>query len=85
MNIAHRMQQRGHLFLPGRDNAWIRMAGSRHAKRGGQVEIPFSFSIPDMNSLGSFPNDWPRPVGLGEQNVPRFVLLQQLNDFARIH
>src|SRR5436853_7629852 len=85
MNVAHRVQQFVHLALPGLYHAWIRMAGRRDAKRRCQIEILFTFGIPDMHTARSFPHNRPRVVRLNERDVARFVKAQELEDSPGLH
>ena len=82
MHIAHGVQKPGHLFLTGFDDARVCVTGGRDAKRGGQIEIFFPVSIPNVNVSGAVPNDGPRTVRLNEHNVARFVITQRVKNLT---
>ncbi len=85
MHVAHRVQQSGHLTLPGPDHARIGVTRRRHSESGGQVQIPFAVRIPDVNAAGPLPDDRPRTVRRNASDVPRFVLAEQLQNLAGAH
>ena len=70
MDIAHRVQQPGHLPLAGLDDARIRVTGGGDAERGGQIQIFFAAGVPDKDALGAIPDHRPRAVGFNEGDVP---------------
>ncbi len=70
MDVTHRVQKRGHLLLSGFDDVWIRVTGSGDAERGRQIQIFFTFGIPDVNALGTLPNNRPCAVRIKESDVP---------------
>ena len=80
MHVAHRVQQTGHLFLPGFDDARIGVAGGGDAKRRGQIQILFPFGVPDVHVPGAFPDDRPRTVRFDEGNVARFKVAKPLQN-----
>ena len=80
MHVAHRVQQPGHLPLPGLDHARIRMAGGGHAKGGGQIQIFLPVGIPDVHASGAFPDDGPRTVRFDERDIARLKVTKQLQD-----
>ena len=84
MHIAHRMKQLRHLLLAGMDHARIRMTGRRDAERSGEVEILFSFRVPNMNTTSTLPNDGPRTVGFHERDVARLVGAKQRQCLFRL-
>src|SRR2546429_355079 len=59
MHVAHRVQQFFYLALPRLYHGWIRMAGRRDAKGRCQIEILFTFGIPDMRAARPVPDDRP--------------------------
>ena len=81
MHVAHRVQQFRHLFLPGFDDVWIRVAGGGDAERGGQIQILFPVGIPDVNALRAFPDNRPRAVRFDESDISRFEITKQLQIF----
>ena len=82
MHVAHGVQQPGHLYLPGLDDARICVTGGGNAKRGGQIEIFFPVGVPNVNVLGAFPNDRPGAVRFHEHNVARLVVAQQVKNLT---
>ena len=80
MHVAHRVQQFVHLALPGLYHAWIRMAGRRDAKGRCQIEILFTFGIPDMRVARPVPHHRPGTVRFDERDVARFVKAQEIEN-----
>ncbi len=78
MDIAHGVQQPGHLLLAGADHLGIRVTGGGHAKRGGQIQILFAGGIPNLNAPSALPDDWPPALWIHKSNVARFIIAQQL-------
>ena len=76
VNVAHGVQQSGHLPLAGADHPEIRMAGGGHAKRGGQIEILFAFRIPNLHAPGALPDDRPPALRIHKGDVARFIVAQ---------
>src|SRR6266446_2435870 len=85
MHVAHRVQQGGHLTLPGPDHARIGVARGRDAESGGQVQILFPLRVPDVDAASPLPDDWPRTVRRNASDVPRFVIAEQLQNLAGAH
>ena len=82
MHVAHGVQKPGHLLLTGLDDARVGVTGGGNTKRGGQIEIFFSVSVPNVNVLGAVPNDGPRTVRLNEHDVARFVITQRAENLT---
>src|SRR3989449_588523 len=80
MHVAHRVQQFVHLALPGLYHAWIRMAGRRDAKGRCQIEILFTFGIPDMRVARPVPHHRPGTIRFDERDVARFVKAQEFEN-----
>ena len=85
MHVAHRVQKFRHLFLSGADDGLVRVTGGGDAERGGEIQILFTFRIPDVNAAGAFPDNRPRAVGFGEQHVARFVGAERGDGFLGFH
>ena len=85
MHIAHRVEQRRHLLLARANNRSICVARCRNTERCREIEILFSFRVPDVNAFGAFPHDRPRAVRFGEQHVARFVVAEQGERLAGVH
>src|ERR1044071_3336984 len=73
MDVAHRVQEFGHLFLAAAHDTRIRVSRRSDAKGRGEIEIFAAVLIPDMHPLSAFPNDRPRAVRFDVSNVPRLV------------
>ena len=53
------------------------MAGSGHTERGSEVEILFTFGIPNMHPTRAGPDDGPRSIRFDKSYVPRFVTAKE--------
>ena len=85
MHVAHGMQERAHLLLPGAHDMRVRMAGRRHAECCRQVEILASFHIPDEHAARPVPDDGPGAVRFHESHVARFVSAQEVEGGLSFH
>ena len=82
VDIAHRVQQLGHLALAGGDNAGVGVASRRHGERGGEVEILAAGVVPNAHTPGPLPDDRPTVVRLDERDVARLETAQQVDGFV---
>ena len=80
MNVAHRVQKPLHLLLSSFNHPRISVSGCGDAEPRGQIEILFTFGIPDMHTARSFPHNRPRVVRLNERDVARFVKAQEFEN-----
>ena len=86
MDVAHRMQKRFHLPLPGTNDTRIGMARRGHAEGGGEVEIFAAVSVPDVDAARAFPDDGPGPVRVYEGDVARLEIAELVEDvFGLVH
>ena len=83
MNIAHGVEQARHLLLSRANYPGVRMPGGRDAKGSGQIQVPFSFRVPDMYSPGAFPNNGPTAFRIQMRDIPRFKLAEEIKDLFR--
>ena len=82
VDVAHRVQQLGHLALAGDDDSGVGVAGGCHRKRGGEVEILTPGIVPNAHALGPLPDDRPTAVRLDEGDVARFETAQLIDGFV---
>ena len=82
VDVAHRVQQLGHLALAGGDNAGVGVAGRRDGKRRGEVEILAAVVVPNTHALGPLPDDRPTAVRLDERDVARLKTSQLPDGFV---
>ena len=82
VDVAHRVQQFGHLALARGDDPGVGMAGGGDREGSGEVEIVAAVSVPDAHAFGPFPDDRPTAVRLDERDVARLVAAQIRDGFV---
>src|SRR5689334_1978646 len=85
MKISHGMEKLAHLALAGPDHSRICMARGGHPKGRGEVHPLFAFSVTHGCALRLLPHNRPRPVGLDECHVRRFVRTKEFECLASVH
>ncbi len=80
MDIAHGVQELGHLALPSPNDRGIGMASGRDTKGGCQVQVLLTVDIPNEVALSTFPNNRPGPIWIDKRDIPGLKLVQQPED-----
>ena len=81
INVAHGVEEKAHLPPSRRDDARVGVARRGHAERRSQVEIFPAGRVPDMDAAGALPDHRRGKVRRDGQDVGRFVVAQEAEDF----